>query len=208
MEGSQGQNPMGQPGHRMEYRPPTEHRPRRSRHEGHSDHHMVEESSSMFAGIDKNLMITVGALGITLGISFFLYREVRKLRSEMNVIIKTQRDSAESGISERIDMNTLRMDDVDQKLNHLVMALQVPLTQARENQPVQIRKAPERVPTGTEPPRQEVPEYNPTGPNRVSQEPEEDEPEEGVCFPPEEVSEPQETKKPERRRRKKVDIVI
>ena len=64
--------------------------------------------------------IALGAVGISMGVSIFLYREMKKMKSDIDNIQK----KSISEINDNIESNTETVKNIDQKINQLAQNMQ------------------------------------------------------------------------------------
>ena len=78
-------------------------------------------SSDMgFLGGNNLLYMVIGAAGVSMGISVFLYREMKKLKSDVETIqIKTSKDT-----KEQFEANSETIKSIDMKINQLAQNMQ------------------------------------------------------------------------------------
>jgi len=110
-------------------------------------HAVVEqpESSmtSMIQGIDKNLIAIVAVAAITLGVSFYLFREVKKVRDDVKSI-KAQEVPDE--LQEAVDMNSNAINAVTTKLDQLISALSAQEQRRAQAMAQQMQQTPPQAP--------------------------------------------------------------
>lgn len=83
---------------------------------------VVEDNSvaNLFQGIDKNLIAIIAVAGVSISLSFYLFREVKKIREDIKTI-KAQEVPDE--LQEKVDMNSNAINAVTTKLDQLINAL-------------------------------------------------------------------------------------
>jgi hypothetical protein len=109
----------------LEKRVVQEHRPKK-----YSDELAVSDPHQFF-GIDRNLIITLAVVGISLGLSMYLFREIKKIRDDVRTLKSQEPDSE---LIEKVEENSESVKAIETKLDQLITALG---TQQRRYQQMQ-----------------------------------------------------------------------
>jgi hypothetical protein len=130
-------------------------------------------SDHQFFGIDRNLAITVAVVGVSLCLSLYLFKEVKKLRDDVRTI-KSQEPDEE--LAQQVEENRESVKAIETKLDQLITALgarerrfqqmqqqvpqqQVPQQQVPQQQvPQQMMQPQHQVPQQMMQPQQQVPQ--------------------------------------------------
>jgi flagellar biosynthesis GTPase FlhF len=103
-----------------------EHRPKRS-------DELVLTDPQQFFGMDKNLIITLALTGLSMGLSIYLFREVKKIRDDVRVL-KTQDVESIEKLEEKVDENGEAVKAIEIKLDQLITALTARETRYQQQQ--------------------------------------------------------------------------
>ncbi len=89
-------------------------------------------------GIDKNLIITVAVVGVSLCFSLYLFRELKKLKDDVRTI-KTQEPDTE--LAEKVEENSEAVKAIETKLDQLITAIS---TRERKYQQMMMMQQPQQ----------------------------------------------------------------
>ncbi len=97
--------------------------PPQTQRKSHS--HAVVESpensmTNMIQGIDKNMIAIVAVAGVSIGLSFYLFREVKKIREDVKAVKASE---VPDELQEKVDMNSNAINGIGTKLDQLISAL-------------------------------------------------------------------------------------
>lgn len=79
-----------------------------------------EQSQSQLFGLDKNLIIILVVTGVSLCASFYLFKEVKKLRDDVR-ILKAQ--EIDQDLIEKVEENSESVKAIELKMDQLITAL-------------------------------------------------------------------------------------
>lgn len=140
----------------------------------------VTTPSDPMSSMNSNMLyLVIGAAGVSMGVSIFLYRELKKIKSEYTLL-------KDNDMKEQVDANTESLQTIETKLSqlaqnmqalHLMMKNSSGLVQPQKAaQPVVIER---QIPVTPSNPDPKISEGGPV----VIDIPNEEDCEEGVCFP-------------------------
>ena len=124
-------------------------------------------------GIDKNLLIMAAILSLSVGISFYLFKEIKKVKEDFRTL---KSGEADDDLIEKVEQNSESVKAIENKLDQLISALsardramnearkqamtsQMPVQMAPQQQmPVQMQMAPQQMPVQMQmAPQQQMP---------------------------------------------------
>jgi len=82
-------------------------------------------------GLDRNIVIMIIFAGILLGLSFYMFSEIKKIKSDIRTV-KSQEipeDSANEEIIEKVEQNSHAILEINSKMEQLVNSLNSKLNQ-------------------------------------------------------------------------------
>lgn len=90
----------------------------------------VKDTLSFFKSLDKNTIIILILLGLSLGTSFYLFKDLKKTKEQLN---KISNDTLVEDVLEKVDANAQNIHTIDLKLDQLIKTI----TQKTQTQQVQ-----------------------------------------------------------------------
>jgi hypothetical protein len=95
-----------------------------------------KDTLSFFKSLDKNTIIILVLLGLSLGTSFYLFKDLKKTKEQLN---KISNDTLVEDVLEKVDANTQNIHTIDLKLDQLIKTM-TQKTQAQQVQDQQIKQ--------------------------------------------------------------------
>ncbi len=90
--------------------------------------------SPQIFGIDRNLLIGLTLIGVSMGFSLYLFKEVKKIRDDV-MFIKSQEPDSE--LIDKVEENSEAVKAIELKLDQLITALESRERRYSQPQPVQ-----------------------------------------------------------------------
>lgn len=88
-----------------------------------------KKSDGFIADIDKNMVAFVAVAGVSIGLSFYLFKELKKLRDEVKTV-KTQ--EIPDNLLEQVELNSQSVRSIELKLDQLLLSLSQRSQKSRE----------------------------------------------------------------------------
>jgi len=120
---------------------PPEHRKK-------SPDDLIVQDSSMIFGVDRNIVIMVAIAGISIGLSLYLFREIKKIKEEVK-LVKTQ--GPDDDLIDKVEQNSEAVKAIETKLDQLIMALGARERAMRSQQPQQSQMSQQSQPQQSQP---------------------------------------------------------
>lgn len=95
-----------------------------------------KDTLSFFKSLDKNTIIILVLLGLSLGTSFYLFKDLKKTKEQLN---KISNDTLVDDVLEKVDANAQNIHTIDLKLDQLIKTMSQK-TQAQQVQDQQIKQ--------------------------------------------------------------------
>ncbi len=96
----------------------------------------IKDTLSFFKSLDKNTIAILVLLGLSLGTSFYLFKDLKKTKEQLN---KISNDTLVDDVLEKVDANTQNIHTIDLKLDQLIKTM-TQKTQAQQVQDQQIKQ--------------------------------------------------------------------
>jgi DNA repair exonuclease SbcCD ATPase subunit len=90
---------------------------------------LKKKSDGFIADIDKNMVVFVAVAGVSIGLSFYLFKELKKLREE----VKTSKSrEIPDNLIEQVELNSQSVRSIELKLDQLLLSLSQRSQKSRE----------------------------------------------------------------------------